>query len=135
MSAVKIAINAEQCYQKGKEINLTELVATIGAIIDGICNKEIDALLTSKQIIGSINKIKTLLDEKGINYDPNTIDTLRALHHIRNKMFPVHEGGSAMIPYLQKLNVDFPIHNSKDAASKMLQNLNSCLLEMKKWFR
>ena len=117
------------------QVNFPDLVATVGTIIDSICSKEIDALLISKQITGSINKIKTLLDEKSIHYNPNTISTLRTLHHIRNTTFPIHKAGPELIPHLQKLNISFTIDDYKDAASKILSSLNSCLVDMKEWFK
>jgi hypothetical protein len=117
------------------QVNFPDLVATVGTIIDSICHKEIEALLTSKDITGSINKIKTLLEEKNIHYDPNTISTLRTLHHIRSTTFPIHKAGAEIIPHLQKLNISFTIDNYKDAASKILNSLNSCLIDMKEWFK
>ncbi len=119
---------------RGKEINFTDLVATIGLIIHEICHKDIDKLLISKQN-GSVNKITTLLDEKGINYDMETVAKLRALYHIRNKTFPLHEAGSEVIDSLKKVAINFPISDYKDAAYKLLTTLNLCLLEMKKWLR
>jgi hypothetical protein len=118
-----------------RQVNFPDLVAIVGTIIDSICHKEIDALLTSKDITGSINKIKILLDEKSIHYDPNTISALRTLHHIRSTTFPIHKAGPDIIPHLQKLNISFTIDNYKDAASKILNSLNSCLVDMKAWFK
>ena len=121
---------------RGKEVKLTEFVATLGSVIDGIYNKEIDTLVGSKtQDSGSINKIKSLLEKENMSYDLKTIEILRTLHHLRNTTFPIHETGSKIISHLQKLNISFPIEDYKDAAVKMLQSLNSCLLEMKLWFK
>jgi hypothetical protein len=121
---------------RGREIKFTDLVATIGSIIDCIDGKEIDSLLSSStQINGSVNKILTLLEKENISYDPNTTEVLRTLHHLRNKTFPIHETGPEIINYLQKVNIDFPIEDYKDAAAKILQSFNSCLLEMKLWFK
>jgi hypothetical protein len=120
----------------GKEIRFTDFVATIGSIIDSIDYKEINKLSSSSaQINGSINKILSLLKEENINYDVKTIETLRALYNLRNTTFPIHEAGSKNIKYLQKVNIDYPIEDYKDAPAKMLQSLNSCLLEMKLWFK
>ena len=52
-----------------KNIDLAQLVATIGSVIDEICHKEIN---TNKAINGSIKKILVLLDNNGIDYDANT---------------------------------------------------------------
>jgi hypothetical protein len=120
---------------RGNEIKLTELVATLGSIIDGIYNKEIDALLGSTPPGSrSINKIKALLDKENIGYDPNTIEILRALHHLRNTIFPIHDTGSKVIQHLKKVNINYPFED-KDAATKILQSFNSCLLEMQLWFK
>jgi hypothetical protein len=121
---------------EGKEIRLTDFVATLGSVIDGICHYEIDSLLGStKQVKGSINKIQAILDDKKINYNANFIAILRALRGLRNTTFPIHDTGPEIISHLQDLNLSFPLKNYKDAALKMLQAFNSCLLEMKVWFR
>lgn len=122
---------------KGKNINFTDLVATIGLIINEIWHKEIDTLLTSKPPpTGSINKINALLDEMGINYDNNTIRKLRTLYSIRSKTFPLHEAGPEIINLLKRLDITFPInqYNDKESAYKILQGFNLCLIEMKGWF-
>jgi hypothetical protein len=120
----------------GKEINLTHLVGTLGSIIDRIHSKEINSLLgTSTKIIGSINKIQALLDKENISYDSDTFKILHALHDLRNTTFPIHEAGSKDIQHLQKLNIGYPIEDYKDAAAKLLQSFNSCLLGMRLWFK
>ena len=118
------------------EINLTDLVASIGLVLDGICTKEIDALMgnAAEEIRGSINKIERLLVIKGINFKQDTFVTLRTLHHVRNTVFPIHSTGSAEITHLRKLNVEYPITDKRDAALKMLRSFNSAFLEMKVWF-
>jgi hypothetical protein len=123
---------------KAKPINFTDLVATVGAIIDGISipNHSIpnkDKLLLSKKT-GSINKFKTFLDIKELEYDNNTIVKLKALHAIRSKTFPIHNSGAEVIPYLNNLTIGFPIDDYKNATYKILDNFNICLLEIKKWF-
>lgn len=53
---------------KGKEINLTKLVAAIGSVLNGLCYNEIEQLLGStKGDKGSISKIKDLLDTITVN--------------------------------------------------------------------
>lgn len=118
----------------GKEINFTDLVATIGLIIHAICHKDIDKLLIAKKN-GSIDKISTLLDERGISYDMDTMSKLRALNSIRNKTFPLHEAGPEIIVSLSKAGVGFPITDYRNAAYKLLSTFNLCLREMKKWFK
>lgn len=120
---------------RGKQLKLTDFVATLASIIDGISHDEINSLLgTTKPANGSINKIKGLLDGKGIKYNADFIAKLRALHALRDKTFPIHDAGPEIIGQLQKLNLSFPLKNDKDEALKMLQAFNSCLLEMKGWF-
>jgi hypothetical protein len=77
------------------------------------------------------------MDERGIKYDKNTIDKLRTLYSIRSKTFSLHEAGSEIITLLKKLDITFPIneYNDKDAASKILESFNLCLIEMKEWFK
>ena len=120
---------------KRKNVDLAQLVTTIGSVIDEICHKEINALLgSSKNINGSIKKIVTILENDAIDYDPNTIEMLRTLHYLRDTTFPVHAGGSELITHLKKLQIPYPIDDPEEAALKILQILNSCLLDMKKWF-
>jgi len=80
----------------GKTINFTDIVATIGSIIDKICHNDMDTLIKQNPISGSINKIKALLDKYGIKDESNIIDKLRALYAIRSKTFPIHSGGEQM---------------------------------------
>ncbi|MGC1929616.1 MAG: hypothetical protein WA667_11620 [Candidatus Nitrosopolaris sp.] len=119
-----------------KQIDFVKLVQIIGTIIDEICDKEINALLISKpKEGGSINKLTLLLQERKVAHDTNTIDMLRTLHDIRSKIYPVHETGSAIIEPLKKISIIYPINDFKDAASKFLQCFDSCLIEMKEWFK
>jgi hypothetical protein len=120
----------------GTQVRLTDFVATLGLVIDGICH-EVNSLLDPTRLAdckGSIDKIKALLDDRNIIYNANYIAKLRTLPKLRNKIFPIHETGSESISLLQDLNISFPIENEKDAVLKMLQAFNSCLLEMKVWF-
>jgi hypothetical protein len=119
----------------GKTINFTDIVATIGSIIDKICHNYMDTLIKQNHISGSINKIKSLLDKYEIKDESNIIEKLRALYAIRSKTFPIHPGGVDVIRPLQKLNINFPINDYKDASYKILENFNLSLLEMKKWFK
>ena len=116
-------------------INFPELVATIGLIINEIWHKEIDKLLTSKPPTGSINKIKALLDEKDINYDNDTISIPRTLYSIRNTTFPLHETGPDVINHLKRLDIIYSNNDTKDAAYKILQSFDLCLITMKGWFK
>jgi hypothetical protein len=121
---------------RGKEVKFTDFVATLGSVLGGIYDKEIDKLLESTTLeSGPINKIKSFLDKENIIYDPKTIEILRAIYRLRSTTFPIHETGSEIIPSLQKLNISYPIGDYKSAATKILQNLNSCLLDMKLWFQ
>jgi hypothetical protein len=118
-----------------RKMNLTRLVATIGSVLNGICFKEIEKLLGyKKEGTGPISKIKAVLDNYGINYNPNTIETLRTLYRVRSTTFPLHETGPEIIDNLKKLNITFPIDDYK-MALKLLESLNDSLLEMKTWFR
>lgn len=50
---------------KGREVNLVELVAAVGSVLDGICKKEIERILgNTKGIKGSINKFEALLKKE-----------------------------------------------------------------------
>jgi hypothetical protein len=121
---------------RGKEVKFTDFVATLGSLLGGIYDKEIDRLLESTtHESGSISKIKSLLENENISYDPKAIETLRAIYRLRSTTFPIHETGSEIIHHLQKLNISYPIEDYKSAATKILQSLNSCLLEMKLWFK
>jgi hypothetical protein len=116
-------------------IDLKAVVTTIASVVDGICYKEIDALLgTDIRVNGSINKIQKLLDSNGITYDATTIKTLRTLHNLRSKTFPIHNAGPEAIEYWQELQIQFPIVDDRQAVIKILQALNSSLEEMKLWF-
>ena len=107
---------------RGKEIKFIEFVATLGSVIGGIYDSDINRLLGSPpHESGSISKIKSLLDKEKISYDAKTIESLRTLYRLRST--------------LEKLNITYPIDDFKEAATKMLQSLNSCLLEMKLWFK
>ena len=68
-------------------IDLPAVVATIASVIDGICYKEIDVLLGSHKVDGSISKIQKLLDINSVSYDVNTINRLRTLHKLRVILF------------------------------------------------
>jgi hypothetical protein len=121
----------------GKQVRFTDFVATLGLVIDGICDSEVNSLLHPTQLAackGSIDKIQALLEDRNINYNAKYIAKLRTLCKLRNTIFPIHEAGSKSIDLLQDLNISFPIKNEKDAALKMLQAFNSCILEMKVWF-
>lgn len=120
----------------GKQVRLTDFVATLGLVIDGICHSEVNSLVDPTRLAeckDSIDKIQALLEGRNINYNANYIAKLRTLRKLRNT-FPIHETGSKSIGLLQDLNIGFPIENEKDAALKMLQAFNSCILEMKVWF-
>lgn len=121
---------------RGREVNLTDLVAAIGSILDSVCNNEIDPLLdkAAKGIAGSINKIESLLKSNGIQYKHDTLRTLRTLHHIRSTIFPIHNAGPEIIGYLKELNVEYPIGDTRETALRILRSFNSALLEMKVWF-
>jgi hypothetical protein len=120
---------------RGMEINLTDFVAAIGSVLDGLCVEELNALLSSaaKDIVGPINKFESLLKSKGIKYNADTLRLLRTLHHVRNTIFPVHDSPE-IVGHLRELNVSFPIVDRRGAALKILQALNSALLDMKVWF-
>jgi hypothetical protein len=119
----------------GSQVRLTDFVANLGLVIDSICYSEVNSLLSpTQQASGPIDKIQSLLDDKKINYNANHITKLRTLRRLRNTTFPIHDAGSESIGHLRDLNISFPIENQKDAALKMLQAFNSCLLEMKVWF-
>ena len=68
----------------GKTINFTDIVATIGSIIDKICHNDVDTLIKQNPISGSINKINALLDKYGIKDESNIFEKLRALYAIRS---------------------------------------------------
>jgi hypothetical protein len=119
---------------KGKEINYTDFIASVALVLDGICEKEIGGLAEpGKNLQGSINKIESIFKHNKINYNPNTITTLRAIRQLRNMTFPIHDAGSQVIVQLQRLGLSFPVENSRDATCAILQSLNSCLVEMKSW--
>jgi hypothetical protein len=118
---------------KERVTNFPQVVATVGLVINEICHKEIDTLLQSK-LDGSINKIEALLKKNGISYDTNTIDVLRTLVRIRNLMPPTHSGGPELLEYLKKLDIPFPINDPHNAAFKILNAFDSCLIKMEEWF-
>jgi hypothetical protein len=115
-------------------INFPEVIATVGLIINEICNPEIDKLLSSQEK-GSINKIQELLNNNDINYDTDIIHKLRTLVSIRNELPPTHNGGPVLIEHLKELNIQLPINDPHDAASKTLTTFDSCLAKMEDWLR
>lgn len=117
------------------EVKLTDLVAAIGLVLDGICEREIELMLGKpKGMQGSINKLEALLKKEGFSYEPRTISTFKALHNVRSSISHIHNTGPKIIEILQKLNIAYPIDNDRAAALTLLQNLNKCIKEMKDWF-
>src|SRR5918992_3542420 len=83
---------------RGKEIKFIEFVATLGSVIGGIYDSDINRLLGSPpHESGSISKIKSLLDKEKISYDAKTIESLRTLYRLRSTTFPIHDTGSKII--------------------------------------
>ena len=120
---------------RGREVKFTDFVATLGSLLGGIYDKEIDRLLESTaHESGSVSKIKSLLEKEIISYDPKTIETLRAIP-LEEYNTPNSRDRFRINNFLTKLNIIYPIEDYKGAATKMLQSLNSCLLEMKIWLK
>jgi hypothetical protein len=120
---------------RGREINYTNFIGSIGLVIDGICHHEIRNLLEpGKNFNCSINEIESILKHNNIHYNPDTITTLRKIRRLRNKTLPIHDTGSEVVDLLPELGLTFPIKNHRDAAFTILRILRSCLEEMKTWF-
>lgn len=119
---------------KGRKIDLIGLIAAIGLVLDGICEREIKMIIgDAKRIKGSINKFEALLKKEGISYKPSTLSTLRTLHNVRSSTSPIHNTGPKIIELLQELNIRYPIESDREAALTILQSLNGCIKEMKDW--
>ena len=120
---------------RGRNVNYTDFVASVALLIDKICHKEIGGLVgLGNNLSGSIDIIESILKHNKIDYKPNIIITLRIIRGVRITTFPLHDTGSEEVVQLKKLGIKFPIENPRDAAYTILQSLNSCLVEMKKWF-
>lgn len=112
--------------------NITSLVAVIGNVLNAICQTEIEKLSpVVSGLEGSINKIKALLDNKAIDYNPKTIDTLRLLYKIRNSS--VHETGPDIVQAWKDLNITIDTEDYIKAL-RLLKSLNDCVVDMKSWF-
>lgn len=120
---------------RGRNVNYTDFVASVALLIDRVCHKEIGVLVEpGKNSSGSIDIIDSILKHNKIQYNPDTITTLRIIRGVRNKTFPMHDTGSEEVVQLKKLGLTFPVENPSEAAYTILQRLNSCLVDMKKWF-
>jgi hypothetical protein len=119
---------------RAHEPDITNLVAVIGTILNAICVKQIEKLSTAaKGNSGSITKFKAFLESSGIGYDAKTIETLKNLYGVRSRTYPLHETGTKEIEYLKRLDIPIDADNYGKAL-KILDFLNNCLIEMKKWF-
>lgn len=120
---------------RGRNVNYTDFVASVALLIDRVCHKEIGVLVEAgNNSSGSIDIIDSILKHNKIQYNPDTITTLRIIRGVRNKTFPMHDTGSEEVVQLKKLGLTFPVENPSEAAYTILQRLNSCLVDMKKWF-
>lgn len=82
----------------GKQVRLTDFVATLGLVIDGICHSEVNSLLDPTRLAackGSIDKIQALLDDRNIKYNVNYIARLRTLRKLRNPVLSIAKNASA----------------------------------------
>jgi hypothetical protein len=120
---------------RGMNVKYTDFVASVALLIDRICHNEIGVLVEpGNNLSGSIDIIESILKHNKIQYEPDTITTLRIIRGVRNKTFPIHDTGSEEEVQLKKLGLTLPVENPGEAVYTILQILNSCLVDMKKWF-
>jgi hypothetical protein len=100
----------------------------IGKIIDDVNYTDIEKHVKSSRD-GSINRIQSLLDSKGVGYNPDSIKTLRQLYKLRSTI-AAHKGENDAIPILETLSITYPILDLASVAETVLDAFTKSIKEL-----
>lgn len=105
-----------------------DVLLLIGKVIGDVNYADIQKHVKPSQE-GSINLIQSLLDSKGVGYNPDTIKTLRQLYKLRSTI-AAHKGENDAIPILKVLGITYPLLDLASAAETVLDAFTKSIKEL-----